>query len=757
MTFQSLYRISMYVMLFLATLCVSLDASADNPLAILYPPAVVLVGVIAFLTVDRRPTLGLTREVAHLLAFISIGLAYIEYWHDETLMIMAFGHFFVYLQLIKMLSPKTVEDDWYLVGLGLIQVLIGAFLARGDRIGLVLVAWAITTLWTMGLFYLRRRADQQIAAGDRSILPAIDPLDPYPSLVDLPFLSATAKVAMTTLVLGGLIFLVLPRWTSARGNPRSIGTARHLTGFSDDVKLGQIGEILESEEVVLSVELYDEDDRRIKSAPEQLWRGVALTDYRDGRWSRSEPHDVSLPSTAGAGVRHDWPSKRIWQHIKLEPSDNSVLFAIRPMLAVSGRGISMNQWDGMLYRTNYNPSASAEYDVISANDGSLIQPLEAELTPIELKRSLVEVSEPLKARLASIVEPLVADIPRDRFQERADRLLRHLRDSGQFSYTLQMRVVDPALDPVEDFLIHRKAGHCEYFASGLTLMLRSIGIPARMVNGFKGGDWNELARVTTVRQKHAHSWVEVLIDGGPHGAPIWMTFDPTPAQERDESVAKVGGYGAFFLPFSDFVRYVWVFYVAGFNAERQQRVIYGPIAAFWREGMLIVMLLWESLKAGILWLVQFRTAREFFSVRGFFASVIGLLALSGLVWIGVKIVARIRRRFGTDSGQDFDPLGMPEYRRLTEILAGDGLRRPSAETAREFALRAAETLRHRGEAIADVADVPPQVIDVFYRLRFGGMPPADETLAFLSGRLDALEALLRPVKGSPFGGSPDAV
>jgi hypothetical protein len=318
-----------------------------------------------------------------------------------------------------------------------------------------------------------------------------------------------------------------------------------------------------------------------------------------------------------------------------------------------------------------------------------------------------------------------------------------------------MRVVDPSLDPVEDFLVHRKAGHCEYFASALTLMLRSIDIPSRMVNGFKGGDWNELARVTTVRQKHAHSWVEVLIDGDSNGAPIWMTFDPTPAQQRNESVAKVGGFGAFFLPVSDFVRYVWVFYIAGFNAERQQRVIYGPITEFRKEAVQVFAFLWENFKAGILWLVQFRTAREFFSVRGFFASVIGLLALSGLVWIGVKIVAKVRRRFGKDSGPDFDSMGMPAYRRLMEILAGDGLRRPSAETAREFALRASETLRHRGEAIADVADVPPQVIDIFYRFRFGGMPPGDETLAYLSARLDTLEELLRPVKGNSFGGSAD--
>jgi len=758
MTFQSLYRISMYVMLFLATLCLSLDASADNPLAVLYPPAVILVGVIAFLTVDRRPGLGLSRGVAHLLAFIAIGLGFVEYWYDESLMVMAFGHFFVYLQLIKMLLPKTIEDDWYLVGLGLIQVLIGAFLARSDQIALVLLAWAVTTLWTMGLFYLRRRAEHQITERDRSFTPAISPLDPYPSLVDLPFLTATAKMAVTTLVLGALIFLILPRWPSGRGIAQPIGKISHLTGFSDEVQLGQIGEILESETVVLSAELYDQDDRRIKSDPEQLWRGVAMTNYRDGRWSRSLPYDVQLPEAVGIDpIPQNWPARRIRQHIKLEPTDNAVLFAIRPILAASaGRSLSMNQWDGMIYRTRYNPSVSAEYDVISANDGSLIQPGEEAPTFEEQKRSLIEVPEPLKTRLWPIVEPLVADVPRDRVQERAERLLAYLRDSGQFSYSLQMRVVDRSLDPVEDFLINRKAGHCEYYASALTLMLRSIGIPARMVNGFKGGDWNELARVTTVRQKHAHSWVEALIDRDPLGRPIWLTLDPTPAQERDESVAQVGGFYTRLLPISDFVRYVWVFYVAGFNADRQQRTIYGPLRSLWDEARAGFTIMWEAVRSGTMWLVHFRTASEFFSIRGFFVSVIVLLAISGLAWVGVKLGSAVRRRFGKDSGQEFDLAGMPAYRRLMEILARDDLRRPPAETAHEFALRASEALRHRGDAIADVADVPPQVITAFYRLRFGGLPPAEETLAVLNARLDALEASLRPVKGGPFGGSAEA-
>ena len=124
--------------------------------------------------------------------------------------------------------------------------------------------------------------------------------------------------------------------------------------------------------------------------------------------------------------------------------------------------------------------------------------------------------------------------------ERARALESYLRDSGQFHYTLEMGVNDARLDPVEDFLVNRKKGHCEYFSSALALLLRSIDIPTRVVNGFKGGDWNDLTQSMNVRQKHAHSWVEAYVGHDAQNSPIWITLDATPVVDRDESVAAGG-------------------------------------------------------------------------------------------------------------------------------------------------------------------------------------------------------------------------
>ena len=79
-------------------------------------------------------------------------------------------------------------------------------------------------------------------------------------------------------------------------------------------------------------------------------------------------------------------------------------------------------------------------------------------------------------------------------------------------------------DPIAQFLFERRQGHCEYFASAMAVMLRTVGIPSRLVNGFRGGEFNDLTGSYIVRARDAHSWVEAYFPGSG-----WITFDPTPA------------------------------------------------------------------------------------------------------------------------------------------------------------------------------------------------------------------------------------
>jgi hypothetical protein len=307
-----------------------------------------------------------------------------------------------------------------------------------------------------------------------------------------------------------------------------------------------------------------------------------------------------------------------------------------------------------------------------------------------------------------------------------------------------MSVVDPEIDPVLDFLINRKTGHCAYFASALTLMLRTIGIPARMVNGFKGGDWNDLAQVMSVRRKHSHSWVEALIQTDPKKDPIWLTLDPTPGAERNEAVARVGGFAKHFRLITDLVRYIWVFYIVGYNAERQRFLLYEPIRKLIEEARSGFQMMGAGLQSAWTALFGFPDFAAFISIRGFFVSFIGLLALVGLARGAHRLWMQGKRWYGGDR-EDSASLSASQvsYRRLTQLLAAFGLERPSAETQHEFANRASALLTGRGSSTAEVADVPPLVVDAYYRVRFGHRELTPAILEQLERRLDALEASLQ--------------
>lgn len=751
MSFFGTYRVSFYVMLFCATLVLSIDATEDNPLAMLYPLAVAVAAFIAATTVDRNPRLGLSRNTANVLALGSIGLSILEYEYDENLFLLALAHWLVYLQLIKMFLPKTIEDDWFLFLLGLVQVVVGGVMSQSDQVGIALFGWALAALWVLGLFSLRRDAERDRAAPGTSVTPALDRKEPYPGLIDTPFVLAAMRVAGATLALGGVIFLALPRQIASGSPTRGDVLPKHLTGFDDEIQLGQLGEILENDSVVMSVELFDQEGERVAPEEELYWRGVTMASYRNGRWARQQRRVSSF--AIDPRRRDPGRLKLVRQQIKLEPTDNSVLFGLRPMLEAVAPARRANPeisvFDGTLSRPEtVRPSSGAfDYEVISSGDGSEFQPGEAFPDPTNL-RNLRTLDEPLRSRIRAIAEPIVAGIPADDWVARGQALEAYLRDSGEFSYTLQMTEVDPNLDPVEDFLLNRRAGHCEYFASALCLLLRSLDVPCRMINGFKGGDYNELGRVLTVRQKHAHSWVEVLrpFPPRPPRTPLWVTLDPTPPGEREASVARVGGFSTNFRQFTDFVRYVWVFYIVGFNSERQNKLLYEPAQKLAEEARRGFTMMGQALREAVRWLLDFPNVQSIFSVKGLLAILVGVVTLAIFYLLGSWLVRRLLRWYGGMARERAEEASVAFYRRMAELLARCELERPPAETPREFAHRAQLFLAGAGSATGDVADVPVQVVDAFYRIRFGGLELSPELIGRLEARLDALEQSLRPAR-----------
>ncbi|RUL88145.1 transglutaminase TgpA family protein [Tautonia sociabilis] len=773
MSFAPLYRISMYLLMFLAALILNIDSDAAIRVggsfvryARLYPIVMALAGVVAYLTVDRRRGFGLGPGTANLLGVASLILVYLEYRLDPNQLVIACGHWLYYLTLVKMFRPKAPEDDWYLIVLGLMQVLVGCFLSQGDRVGLLLVAWAILAIWVLSLFYLQREAMRAgVETGPSSPTPAAvsGGDEPYPGLFGLSFFVATARAVAMTLLLGLFIFLIMPRSASRAQPPRGSLAPRNLTGFSEQVTLGQMGEILENDAVVFTAELRL-DGRRYEPQEELLWRGVTLSRYEQSRWSRDRD-DVQVGSPPASRVR---PEDLIEQHIHMEETSERVLFALRPIaeIRVLPEGlISLNASDGTLIREpdrrarrltggprNLGP---LDYVVFSERTGDDIpvQPGENDLLAYSYGvRKYTSLPPDLVGPLREISDRWVAHLPPDDLVARARALESYLRDSGEFHYTIQMGRDDPTIDPNLDFLLNRRRGHCEYFASSLALLLRSQGIPSRVVNGFKGGDWNDLAQMFTIRQRHAHSWVEAYVG---HTAdrdrlPIWVTLDPTPPAERRLQVAQVSRMPQSIRQVADFIRYIWVFYIAGFNSDRQEQLLYQPIRALVKEAREGFRIMRAALVNAFRWMTDFPSPTAFFSVKGFIVSSLVMLltvaasVLSRRLW---RLMTR-RLRQGDDLADDSSG-ALAAYVRLVKVLDAYGLQRPATETPREFARRASVLLgtQARDGDGRPLTDVPSRVVEAFYRVRYGALPLASEAIAELDAQLDALEAGLRPAAG----------
>jgi len=359
-----------------------------------------------------------------------------------------------------------------------------------------------------------------------------------------------------------------------------------------------------------------------------------------------------------------------------------------------------------------------------------------------------------------------SNIPREDAYHLAQWFERRLRDSGEFAYTLRgwsstplQPVTDPEnpsapppIDPIEKFLVQRREGHCEYFATALAMLLRHVGIPCRLVVGYKTDEWNDVGHYFTVRQLHAHTWVEVFLrpdqvpeflrqgeEEAEYRRGAWLRLDPTPAGGDSDSLLRTITTSKYF----DWLDYLWNNYVIEMDRPRQREAIYRPVVGavrglaqaltdpgWWRQ---MLPRLWAGLAAAG------------------WAAVVGLglgavVALAGIVWglagLGRRLWGRYiaagagwRLRLGR---RDRHPVAF--YRRLEAILKRHGLQRRPSQTPRELAEAALRLLQTR--VSPKVAEVPGRVVEAYYSVRFGG-----KTLDKLQS--EAIEQALAALERAP--------
>ncbi|MEM1062576.1 MAG: transglutaminase domain-containing protein, partial [Planctomycetota bacterium] len=305
-----------------------------------------------------------------------------------------------------------------------------------------------------------------------------------------------------------------------------------------------------------------------------------------------------------------------------------------------------------------------------------------------------------------------------------ERLMSYLSGSGEYSYSIDAHVVPEGIDPVEHFLLDRKEGHCEYFASALALMLRANGVPARLVNGYKGGELNSLSGYYEVEQRHAHAWVEAEVDGR------WRTLDPTPSDRRDAVVAANGSTFGLFDDAVSYVTDIWDQYFVLLNLKTQERLFYNPFSTAVASAGAGLGELGESEEtaSAVGFFAALGRPTEWFAWRG---GVIGYAMLAALTVVVVSVL-RVRRS-GSVAGVRGAASGSSAvafFERYRSICRDAGLDRPAQATEREFGSVV-------GDAFDDVATagrgdgVLRRIIAAFYEARFGGKPLAAERLSTL--------------------------
>ncbi len=548
------------------------------------------------------------------------------------------------MSALKLLETRTARDQTVLIFIGWFLCL-AAFLYAQD---VATAAWVLPTVWLLAAALLRI----SLRGGEG---PALRPFRTTGAML--------LKAAPVALVL----FVFFPRFGgSFWGAPSS---ERAQTGLTEEMSPGDISDLTQNDVVAFRVRFEGDEPPPPR---ERYWRALTLNDFDGYTWRRGDSQSYHVPEVRHLGAPVDYT-------VTMEPTAQQMLFAL-DLVASWTPDLAYKSWDFSL-RTRRPVNAVLRYDVRSHPEYRAGESLTGALENLSLQlpdgrnpRTL-ELARRMRAAAASDAGYLQSIL--DLFREQA------------FYYTLTPPGL--ALNSVDDFLFNTRQGFCGHYASAFTMMARAAGIPARVVAGYQGGDWNPLGGYLIVRQSHAHAWSEVWL---PQRG--WVRVDPT-AAVAPERIER--GFEAAFAE-SDALP----------GALRRESEL------LWQAGMV-----WDNLNAEWNdWVVQFdRAAQEsVLSGLGFddpdwraFATVlaVGLGIMVGILvlWLAVELRPRAT-----------DPAAAA-YQRFQNRLARRGIERAPGEAPRDFAQRV-RRLR------PDLALPALAITETYLRLRYGPAPAAGD-------------------------------
>lgn len=378
-----------------------------------------------------------------------------------------------------------------------------------------------------------------------------------------------------------VLFVVMPRIGPLWSVPLPDGQGR--TGFSDTLELGDIGELVKSPAVAFRASF----EGAPPAASDMYWRGLVL-DVFDGHTWRASPLQslgAPLPSKdSAADLRYT---------IVMEPHQHPWLFALGFPTAADSTSLSIrrNPQDLLVSRTPV--VKKAQYSVHARRLQENLQPALMSLQ-LDALKSLPERGNPRARTLAQQWQQ--QGLSQNEIVDEALAMF----GSG-FEYTL--RPSQLGRDAIDEFLFDSRRGFCEHFASSFVFLLRAAGVPARLVVGYQGGEFNGVDSYYVVRQSDAHAWAEVWLEG--QG---WQSLDPTAAvapsriamgindalTEHDRQLVGAMDWrgralGAVYQHF-DAMQYSWNRWVLNYDSQSQQGLferLFGSNSP-WRVGLAFI-------------------------------------------------------------------------------------------------------------------------------------------------------------------------
>src|SRR5580765_966397 len=599
-------------------------------------------------------------------------------------------HFLVVLLGIKLLTLQQRRDYRHLYAISLMAILASAALTTDAWYVPIFLLYLLAAVWTLLLYHLTQETGEIPAVVTASNLAPCHTT--LLNRITHRFFWLTNGTAIVTVTLTLAIFFLIPR-IGAGILQKTSGEALRTTGFSDRVDLGTIGSVKQDPQIVMRIELPDQP----AVEKDRLYlRGLAYDQYNGQSWSHSGTRRRSLNLVADgtfltrpAGSRlPDSQSIPIRQDILLESLDTAVLFAAPFAELVSGEFLTV-QADAMSgLHLPFPPSSRIRYSVTSQAPRLVADERIASILayPDSIRSHYLQV--PVGSEQVAGLAYRVSQQATTPF-ERTLAIQQHLLENYRYSLEAETTTLS---HPLEEFLFTRKTGYCEHYATAMVVMLRTVGIPARLVTGFLATEWNEYGGYFTVRQRDAHAWVEVYF---PHSG--WITMDPTPAVSAAVTSSRWEALSRLMAS----VGLQWDRLFVHYSAKDQLAVVRGV-----REGSDAVrerVSQWTSLVSAP---IRQTLGHLTQMARTFHPGMLGLI--TGVIVVGLALLILVLRdRIGLWAATHV-PITHPQlaivqlYTRMLRMLDRHGLKKPPAATASEFARLVEQEWKSAAPIVADV-------------------------------------------------------